>query len=120
LQVRRFCQPDGGFIADAIYEIDHGINEQCLVVDVETREETQIPAKTDYSDLLVPIFRKGQLLCEAPNIEAARERARQQLSSLPPEVVRLDNPRAYPVGLEKSLHDLRSTLIAQARKPRRE
>src|SRR6266571_4895124 len=42
LQVRRFCQPDGRFIADAIYEIDHGINEHCLVVDVETEQETEI------------------------------------------------------------------------------
>src|SRR6266436_4781094 len=47
LQVRRFCQPDGRFIADAIYEIDHGINEHCLVVDVETEEKREIPAKTD-------------------------------------------------------------------------
>jgi hypothetical protein len=34
---------------------------------------------------------------------------------LPPEVLRLDARRAYPVGLEKSLHHLRSTLIARAK-----
>jgi hypothetical protein len=28
----------------------------------------------------------------------------------------LDKPRAYRVGLEKSLHELRSTLIASAKK----
>src|SRR6266700_5050486 len=42
LQVRRFCQPNGRFIADAIYEIDHGINDHCVVVDLETEEETEI------------------------------------------------------------------------------
>ena len=120
LQVRRFCHPNGRFVADAICEIDHAIYQSCLIVDPETEEERKIPAQADYADLLVPIFRKGDLVYQVPQLSASRERARQQLSSLPPEVVRLDNPRAYPVGLEKSLHDLRSTLIAQAKQTRRE
>ena len=76
VQMRRFHQPDGRFVADAIYEIDHRVREPCA---------------------------------------ASREHTRQQLSRLPAEVARLDNPRAYPVGLEKSLYELRSTLIAQAK-----
>jgi nicotinate phosphoribosyltransferase len=115
LQVRRFCQPNGRFVADAIYEIDHAINDHCVVVDLETEEETEIPAEADYSDLLVPIFRKGQLLYEAPNIEAARERARTQLACAPPEILRLENATRYKIGLERSLHDLRSGLIARAK-----
>ena len=114
LQVRRFCQPNGRFIADAIYEIDHGINDHCVVVDLETEEETEIPAEADYSDLLVPIFRKGQLLYEAPNIEAARERARTQLTCAPPEILRLENATRYKIGLERTLHQLRSRLIDRA------
>ena len=114
LQVRRFCQPNGRFIADAIYEIDHGINDHCVVVDLETEEETEIPAEADYSDLLVPIFRKGQLLYEAPNIEAARERARTQLTCAPPEILRLQNATRYKIGLERTLHQLRSRLIDRA------
>jgi nicotinate phosphoribosyltransferase len=116
LQVRRFFQPDGWFIADAIYEIDQGINEHCVVVDVETEEETEISAKMDYSDLLVPIFRKGQLVYEAPKIEASREQVSKQLSCAPPEILRLENPTAYKVGIERSLHDLRSKFIARAKK----
>ena len=114
LQVRRFCQPNGRFIADAIYEIDHGINDHCVVVDLETEEETEIPAEADYSDLLVPIFRKGQLLYEAPNIEAARERARTQLICATPEILRLQNATRYKIGLERTLHQLRSRLIDRA------
>ena len=111
MQVRRFCQPDGRFLADAIYETDHGINKRCLV-DVETEEETEIPEKADYSDLLVPIFRKGHLVYEPPKLEASRERARTQLSCAPREILRLKNATRYKVGLERSLHELRSTLIA--------
>ena len=114
LQVRRFQQPDGRFIADAIYETDHAISEPCVVVDLETEKKTEIPAKTDYSDLLVPVFRRDQLVYQTPNLEASREHARKQLDCAPPEILRLKNPTPYKIGLERSLHELRSTLIARA------
>ena len=115
LQVRRFQQPDGRFIADAIYETDHAISEPCVVVDLETEKKTEIPAKTDYSDLLVPVFRRDQLVYQTPNLEASREHARKQLDCAPPEILRLKNPTPYKIGLERSLHELRSTLIARAK-----
>jgi len=115
LQVRRFHRPDGRFIADAIYEIDHAMSEPYVIVDLQTEKATEIPAKTEYSDLLVPIFRQGELIYPLPEIEASREHARKQLSCLPPEVARLERSRAYKVGLEESLHKLRSTLIARAK-----
>src|SRR5262245_49227983 len=55
LQVRRFRQTDGKYIADAIYETDHAVSEPCEIVDVETEDKTTIPRNTRYSDLLVPI-----------------------------------------------------------------
>ncbi len=115
LQVRRFRQPDGRFIADAIYEIDHGIPEPCEIVEIETGNKTEMPEISDYCDLLVPIFRAGQMVCVAPTIEASREHARNQLSSAPPEILRLNDPAPYKIGLERSLHDLRSRLIARAK-----
>jgi nicotinate phosphoribosyltransferase len=115
LQVRRFHQPDGRFIADAIYETDHAISEPCVVVDLETEKKTEIPAKTGFSDLLVPVFRRGQLVYETPKIEATRERTRKQLACAPPEILRLKDPTHYKIGLERSLHGLRSTLIERAK-----
>jgi len=115
LQVRRFYQPDGRFVADAIYEIGHGVSEPCEIVDVETEDKTEIPKNTRYSDLLVPIFRGGQLVYEAPSIEASREHLRKQLRCAPPAILRLNNPVPYKIGLERSLHELRSRLIARAK-----
>ncbi len=115
LQVRRFHQPDGRFVADAIYEIDHRVSKLCVIVDLQTEQLTEIPADVQYTDLLVPIFRKGELVYQVPNLAASRERTQHQLSRLPPETARLDNPRAYQIGLERSLHQLRSTLIARAK-----
>jgi len=116
LQVRRFHQRDGRFVADAIYEIDHSVSEPCVIVDLETEEATEIPARTKYLDLLVPVFRRGESVYRVPAIEASREHARQQLGQLPHEVSRLSKPHPYKVGLEKSLHELRSTLIARAKR----
>jgi nicotinate phosphoribosyltransferase len=115
LQVRRFHQPDGKFMADAIYETDHGVSEPCAIVDVETEDKMKIPMNTRYSDLLVPIFRAGQLVYEQPSIEASREHVRKQFSCAPPEILQLKDPHPYTIGVERSLHELRSRLIARAK-----
>src|SRR5437879_6516871 len=115
LQVRRFQQPDGRFIADAIYETGHAISEPCVVVDLETEKKTEIPVKTDYCDLLVPVFRRDQVVYQTPNIEASREHARQQLDCAPREILRLKNATRYRIGLERPLHELRSTFITRAK-----
>jgi nicotinate phosphoribosyltransferase len=119
LQVRRFYQPDGRFMADAIYETGHGVSEPCKIVDVETEDKTKIPRSTRYSDLLVPIFRAGQLVYEAPSIEASRGHLRKQLGCAPPEILELKKPASYKTGLERSLHELRSKLIVQANRNER-
>jgi nicotinate phosphoribosyltransferase len=115
LQVRRFYQRDGKFMADAIYETDHGVSEPCEIVDVQTEYKTTIPANTPYSDLLVPIFRAGQLVYEAASIETSRDDLRKQLSCAPPEILQLNDPVTYKTGLEQSLHELRSKLIVRAK-----
>jgi len=115
LQVRRFRQPGGRFVADAIYEIDHGLSEPCEIVDLHTEEKTEIPAKMEHSDLLIPVFRGGELVYDVPTIKASRHRARNELHRAPPEILRLDDPTPYKIGLERSLHELRSTLISRAK-----
>src|SRR5205823_1051766 len=115
LQVRRFYQPDGRFMADAIYETDHGVSEPCEIVDVEIEDRTQIPRNIRYSDLLVPIFRAGELVYGAPSIEESREHLRKQLSCAPPEILQLNEAVLYKIGLEQSLHELRSTLISRVK-----
>ena len=139
LQVRRFHEPDGRFMADAIYETDHRVSEPCEIVDPETndrltisdasaiasvgeavgfpRDDHVVPnsGPTDFTDLLVPIFRGGQVVYQAPSIEVSREHLRKQLSCAPPEILRLKDPVPYKTGLERSLHELRSSLIARAK-----
>lgn len=114
LQVRRFRNPEGRFIADAIYETDRGVSQPCEIVEIQTGNKTTIPANTRYSDLLVPIFRAGRVVHEAPGIETSRDHLRQQLSCAPPEVLPLNDAAPYSIGLEQSLCELRSKLIDYA------
>src|SRR5262249_22751526 len=115
LQVRRFYQPGGRFISDAIYETHHGVSEPCEIIDPETKDKTQISANTRYSDLLVPIFRAGNLVYETPCIETSRDHLHKQLGCAPSEILQLNDPQPYKTGLERSLHELRSKLIAHAK-----
>ena len=82
---------------------------------LKQKTKRQIPRNTHYSDLLVPIFRAGQLVYEGPSIEESREHLRKQLSCAPPEILQLNDPVPYKIGLEQSLHELRSKLIARVR-----
>jgi nicotinate phosphoribosyltransferase len=118
LQVRRFHEPDGRFIADAIYEIDHALSDPFVIVDLQTQEQNEIPAKTEYFDLLVPIFRRGDLVYRVPDIQESRAYAQEQLKHAPPAILGLKEARPYRVGLASSLHELRSTLIARAEEQR--
>ena len=101
-------------MADAIYETDHRVSEPCEIVDVETEDKTKIPPNTHYSDLLVPIFRAGKVVYEEPSVEMSRDHLRKQLSCASPEILQLKDPVHYKIGLEQSLHELRSKLIARA------
>ena len=114
LQIRRFHRSNGRFIADAIYEIDHAMGEPCVIVDLNDKK-TEIPVGTEYCDLLVPVFCHGQLVYRTPAIEGSRERTREQLRCAPPEILRLEGPANYTTGLEESLYELRSKLIARAK-----
>ena len=66
-------------------------------------------------DLLVPIFRRGQLVYQPPTLKETRERTQQQLAMLSSSIKRSVNPHQYPAGLELGLHDHKTKLILQAR-----
>jgi nicotinate phosphoribosyltransferase len=63
----------------------------------------------------VPIFRDGQLVYRVPEIRAVQEHGRKQLECAPPEILKLNDPRHYEVGLERALLELRSRLIRRAK-----
>ncbi|HEY3246224.1 MAG TPA: nicotinate phosphoribosyltransferase [Phycisphaerae bacterium] len=112
-QVRRFRSGER-FVADAIYDEELGIVDECVIVG-EDRKQTRLSAGTPHENLLLPIFRGGQQVYDPPALDAIRAHAQRQLAALDPAVRRLEDPRPYPVGLEQRLHELKRRLIGEAR-----
>jgi nicotinate phosphoribosyltransferase len=114
-QVRRF-RSDEEFLADAIYDRELGAPVEFTVVDpLDPTRRKHVAAGTPHEDLLVPVFRKGDVVYQEPPLSAIRQRTRQQLLMLHAGIKRFANPHQYPVGLEAGLHDLKTKLVLAAR-----
>ena len=117
LNVRRFSREEG-FVADMIFNEANPPEPAAprTIVDPgnELRQKT-IPADAAAEDLLVPIFRRGRRVYDPPPLAASRARTFAQLGSLHAGHKRLLNPHEYTAGLEFGLHELRHSLLRQAR-----
>lgn len=115
LGIRRF-ERDGAYAGDAVYQVLDPPEGEIAVVDPSdpTRVKT-FSANESAEDLLVPVFRAGRRVWEAPPIASSRQRTLDQLAHLDAAHKRFLNPHRYAVGLERSLHELRSRLIVEAR-----
>lgn len=114
-QIRRF-RSGGEFIADAVYDIELGIADDCIIVDpLDMTRRRRVAAGTPFDDLLVPVFRSGSAVYEVPHLSVSRDRAAAQLAGFHDGIKRRTHPHQYPVGLEKRLFDLRTQLILSAR-----
>ena len=115
LQVRRFSD-DGLFLADAIYNEANLPSGDISIIDpADMTRRKLLPSSLAHEDLLVPIFRAGQLVYAPPALADVQKRAKDQLSHVHPGIKRFENPHTYPVGLERNLHELRTELILKAR-----
>jgi nicotinate phosphoribosyltransferase len=114
-QVRRFSRA-GEFVGDAIYDLNLGISEECLIVDpLDVTRRKKMGKENSREDLLQPVFRKGLLNCQLPALTQIRAHLEKQLSGFHTGVKRFVNPHQYPVGLEQGFHDLKTNLVLQAR-----
>lgn len=115
LQIRRYLSEEG-FIADAIYDLQSGLADGCTIVHpLDFTRRRKIPQGTRYVDLQLPVYRQGRRVYTSPALDEIRNHARKQLEQLHPGIRRFVNPHVYPVGLEQSLHELKTRLILQAR-----
>jgi nicotinate phosphoribosyltransferase len=116
LQVRRFSR-GGEVVADMIWdELLGGPPARPVIVDpLDLTRRREIAAGEEGTDLLEPAVRSGRVVAERPPLDAIRDRVRAELARFHAGVRRFVNPHRFPVGLEKSLFDLRTRLILEAR-----
>ncbi|MDH3711659.1 MAG: nicotinate phosphoribosyltransferase [Cyclobacteriaceae bacterium] len=114
-QVRRFTS-NGKMVADMIYDLNTELSEDYVLIDpMDVTRRKKITSGVSYRDLLEPIFKDGQLVYHEPDIHEIREKVRNEIAQLDKAVRRFVNPHSYVVGLEKSLHHLKTELILKLR-----
>lgn len=110
-QVRRF-RLDDEFIGDAIYDELSGIDERCLIIDpLDMTRRKLMPKDASFSELLVPIIRKGTRVYTSPSLQEIRSLTVSQLAGFHAGVKRFVNPHQYPAGIEEKLFKKRTDLI---------
>ena len=62
-------------------------------------------------ELLVPIFKNGELVYKQPSLKEIKKECAYQVSTLWPEVKRFDNPHEYYVDLSEKLMSLKDDML---------
>jgi nicotinate phosphoribosyltransferase len=107
LQVRRF---DGG---DMIFDELTGASTTTIVDPLDPTRRKTLGGES--RDLLQPVFRDGRVVCARPSLDAIRQHRVAGFAQFHDSIKRLVNPHRHPVGLEQSLHDLKTRLVMEAR-----
>ena len=112
-KVYRFYDKKEGYaLGDLLALSDEVIpnDKYTLIHPVETWKQKEL---TNYQvrDLLVPIFKDGQLVYQTPNIEETKAYCNNEFNTLYEEIKRIDNPHEYYVDLSDKLRKLKEELI---------
>lgn len=115
LQVRRYHN-EAGAVADMIFnQLEAEPGDAVMVDPLDNTRRRRLGGEFKFNDLLAPVVRNGKVIHQQEELSAIRNRVQQQLSLFHAGVRRHDNPHQYPVGLEQSLHELKTSLILKAR-----
>ena len=116
-QIKRYYK-NGEMAADMIYDINLGHPENPVIIDPNdpTKRKNIQAANMENKDLLVPIFKAGELVYKRPDLHEIRNYAARELKKLHPTVKRFVNPHIYVAGLEHRLYENRLRLILEQRK----
>ncbi|MBQ9562585.1 MAG: nicotinate phosphoribosyltransferase, partial [Lachnospiraceae bacterium] len=85
-----------------------------LICDPLARWKSKLMQSFRAEELLVPIFRGGELVYDLPTLPEIKKYCAGQLDTLWPEVMRFDNPHQYYVDLSEQLMALKDEMLNQA------
>lgn len=112
-KVYRFYDKETGYaLGDVIAIADEIIpdDKYTLVHPTETWKTKDIE-NYNKRELLVPIFKNGELVYQLPNIRDRQKYCNEEFNTLYPEIKRLENPHGYYVDLTNRLRELKEELI---------
>ncbi|WP_052592018.1 nicotinate phosphoribosyltransferase [Aureispira sp. CCB-QB1] len=103
LQVRRYFMSDGQPFGDMIWNTD---NTELFPLIQSFDGRTIVADNRLFKDLLIPIFRKGELVYQSPSIHQIRRHRQEQV-----KLFQQVDFKLYPMGLEQQLNQQKLQLI---------
>ena len=117
-KVYRFFDRENGMAeADYICMHDETVDDTkpLEICDPEARWKRKTMENFRAQELLVPIFRNGELVYELPTLDEIRRRCAYEVSTLWPEVKRFEFPHQYYVDLSEKLMALKDEMLEAGR-----
>ena len=117
-KVYRFYNRDTGMAeADYICMHDETVDDSkpIEICDPEARWKSKLMENYRAEELLVPIFKNGELVYDMPSLQEIKRNCAYKVSTLWPEVKRFDNPHNYYVDLSPKLMELKDNMLMARR-----
>jgi nicotinate phosphoribosyltransferase len=116
LQIRRYTT-SSGYEYDILYDQSRPLPSQLVALDPFDPMHVKKPGSNmHHRDLLIPVMRQGKVVYDFPSLPAIQKQAQDELEKFHPAIRRFLNPQPYFVGLEKTLYDLKLSLIEEIKK----
>ena len=112
---RFYGRDTGKAIADYLCVYDETVDDsdKMTIFDPEATWKRKEVYHFEARELLVPIFKNGELVYKQPSLEEIRAYCAAQVDTLWDEVKRFDNPHRYYVDLSQKLYDIKQELLTK-------
>jgi nicotinate phosphoribosyltransferase len=110
---RFFGNDTGKAIADYLCVHDETVDDRgnLEIFDPDATWKRKTVYDFTAKELLVPIFKNGELVYDLPSLQQIQSYCRSQIDTLWDEVKRFDNPHTYYVDLSQKLWDIKYNLL---------
>ena len=110
---RFFGNDTGKAIADYLCVHDETVDDShdLEIFDPDATWKRKTVYNFTAKEMLVPIFRHGELVYQCPTLEEIRAYCQEQVDTLWDEVKRFENPHNYYVDLSQKLWDIKQSLL---------
>lgn len=111
---RIFSKDTGKAEADLVclHDEEFDFEQPLELFDPDATWKRKVFTDIEARELLVPIFRQGELVYKVPNIDDSRNYCAREIASLWDEVKRFENPHNYYVDLSQKLWETKQRLLS--------
>ncbi len=109
---RFYCNETGKAEADLICMEHESIDyDEIEIFDPEYTWKRKTLTNFTARELIVPIFEKGKLVYNFPELKEVRDHCAREIATMWEEVLRFENPHHYYVDLSEELWDLKHSML---------